>query len=143
MAAVEALNTLHGIGNKVTGVDDKMRGVQSALKAVENVLQGLDGRVKDIGDKVIDGANAISNWSPPAHNNDRIGFETLGQHIATDFDAVTEKGSKAVRGVGDNGGTGELEEVRNGLRASNIDEKQGAMKDIVARIIDGARVILN
>jgi hypothetical protein len=51
---------------------------------------------------------------------------------------VTEKGSKAVRGIAYDGQTEELEGVRNNLRASNIDEKQGAMKDIVARIIDGA-----
>jgi hypothetical protein len=61
MAAAEALNTLHGIGDKVMGVDDKVHGVQSTLKAVEDMLQGVDGRVKDIGDKVIDGANAIFN----------------------------------------------------------------------------------
>jgi hypothetical protein len=51
---------------------------------------------------------------------------------------VTEKGSKAVRGIAYDVQTEELEGVRNNLRASNIDEKQGAMKDMVARIIDGA-----
>lgn len=67
MAAVEALNTLHGVGDKVMDVDYKMHGVQSTLQAIdarikvfEELLQGED-RGKDIRDKTIDGANAVTN----------------------------------------------------------------------------------
>jgi len=59
MAAAEALNALHGVGDKVMGVDNKVHGVQSTLKVVEDMLQGVGDTVKDIGDKVINGAEVI------------------------------------------------------------------------------------
>lgn len=76
MATAEALNTLHGVGDKVSGVGRKVYGVQSALKAfedrmrgvedrvrgVEDTLQGVDVGVKDIRNKVINGVDTIFNW---------------------------------------------------------------------------------
>lgn len=73
MATAEALNTLHGVGDKVSGVGRKVYGVQSILKAfedrmrgvedrvmgVEVTLQGVDVRVKDIRNKVINGMDTI------------------------------------------------------------------------------------
>ena len=144
MVAAEALATLHGVSDKVIGVNRKVHGVHKTLKAVEDMLQGVDGRVKDIGDKIINGANAISSCSSVVLTTlIRIGLERLERQIEPDFYAVSrsEKGSKVVHDVGDDGQTEEPGEVRN--RASNIDEKKGAMKDIVARIIDGARVFLS
>ena len=67
MAVAEALKAIHGVGNqvgdKVDGVlkvvEERMRGVEGMLQGVGDVLQGVDGRVKDIGNKVITGAQAI------------------------------------------------------------------------------------
>jgi hypothetical protein len=59
MAAAEALKALHGVDDKVTGVDNKVHGVQSTLKVFEGILQGVGDGVKDIRDKVINGADVI------------------------------------------------------------------------------------
>jgi hypothetical protein len=147
MAAVEALNTSHGVGDKVMGVDHKVHGVQNTLKAVETLmkgvedtLQGVDGRVKDIGDKVINGTNTITNLSCPYISTlIHLGVEKLRRQIATDCYLSAARGSKAERGVRNDGQAEELEDVWN--RAGNADKSQDAMKVIVTRIIDGTKMI--
>jgi hypothetical protein len=74
MAAAEALNSLHGVGDKVMGFDHR-DGIQSTPKALEvaiNVvtesLQGADVRAKDTRNKAINGASTISDWSCPSLN---------------------------------------------------------------------------
>ena len=76
MTAAEALKAIHGVGNQVgdkvdgvhdtlKAVEDRMRGVEGMLQGVGNILRGIDGRViKDIGNKVITGAQAIQLASP-------------------------------------------------------------------------------
>lgn len=59
MAAAEALKALHGVDDKVTGVDTRVHGVQSTLKVFEDILQGVGDGVKDIRDRVINGADVI------------------------------------------------------------------------------------
>ena len=61
MAAAEALKAIHGVGNQV---GDKVDGVQDTLKVVEDkmrILEGmlLDDKVKEIGNKVITGAQKL------------------------------------------------------------------------------------
>lgn len=64
MAAAEALNALHGVGDKVTGVDNKVHGVQSTLKVFEDMIQGVGDKVNDVGDKVINGTEVIELATP-------------------------------------------------------------------------------
>jgi hypothetical protein len=61
MAAAEALKAIHGVGNQVS---DKVDGVQDTLKVVEDkmrIVEGmlLDDKVKEIGNKVIIGAQKL------------------------------------------------------------------------------------
>jgi len=59
MTAAEALNALHGVGDKVMGVDNKVHGVQSTLKVFEDMIQGVGDKVNDVGDKVINGTEVM------------------------------------------------------------------------------------
>jgi archaellum component FlaC len=73
MAAAEALKAIHGVGNQVSDkvdgvlkvVEDRMGRVEGMLQGVGNILRGVDGRViKDIGNKVITGAQTVQLASP-------------------------------------------------------------------------------
>jgi hypothetical protein len=129
MVAIEASNALHGDGDKVTGIDRKLHGAQSPLNAfqvrmrnIKGVLQGIDARAKDNRDKVVNGANTTFNWPTP--------FLALNPYVRG-----APRGLKSVRGVDDND---QLERVRKRAR---IDETPDTIKDIVARIRNGAQVI--
>lgn len=74
MAAAESLKAICSVGDKVMGVDGKMDGVQDTLKVVEDrvrgvegMLQGVDVRAKGIGDKVINGVQAMFNLTSLHH----------------------------------------------------------------------------
>ena len=78
MAGAEALKAIHGVGNqvgdKVDGVqdtlkvvEDKMRGVEGMLQGVGDILQGVDDKVKEIGNRVITGAQRPFNWFHYSH----------------------------------------------------------------------------
>ena len=58
--------------------------------------------------------------------------------MTTCFSAVAAEGSMAVHSVGDNGQA----EALGSVWKRKADKTQGAMKDTVARVIHGMRVIL-
>jgi hypothetical protein len=144
MAAVEALNGFHGIGDKVMGFEHK-NGIQSAPKALEGgmkgvreTLQGTDARARNTRNKAINGASTISDWSRPSLSMPiPLGVAKQGRQMATDFHAVFAGGSKAVHGVS-------LAEESNGTwNRARIPNGTSAMRNFVTRTVDGKQVILS
>jgi hypothetical protein len=67
MAAAEAPNTFHNVGDKSMDVDHKMHGSQNMLKTFNTRLRGPEGTlldfdegVKDIKDEITTGMNTLA-----------------------------------------------------------------------------------
>jgi hypothetical protein len=122
MAAAEALKGIHVLQGIV---EDRMRGVEGKLQGVGDILQGM----KDIGQKGINSARitvqlvasfSIFIWSDTEVDESiRINVDDEEVHGIQD----------AVEGVQDD--------------TRNVDNGQGIIEDLGARVIDGAHVILN
>jgi len=146
MAAAEALNTLHGVGDKVMDVGYEVHGVHSTLQAIEarmkgfeDILQGIDDEGKHVGYKIINGANTIFTWpSQSLSTFIRLDVEKQGRQKITYLSSVAAEGSRAVHSVGCNGQA----EALGSVWKRNADKTQGTMKDTVATVIHGAQVIL-
>lgn len=145
MVTVEALDALHGVGDKVMGVDYKVHGVQSTLQAIEarikvfeDMLQGVEDRGKDTGDKTIDGAGIILNLVTSMLIC--LDVEKQERQMTTDFFAAAAEDLKAVHFVDD---TGQAEAPGSvWKRTRSVDKTQGAMKGTVAGVIHGVQIIL-
>jgi hypothetical protein len=145
MAAAESLKGIQGL-------QDRMRGVEGMLEGVGDMLQGFDERMKDISQMGINSAQiTVQLVIFTIYMSLLSDAENAASQTANDADTVTVIGLATVPGADGSikikddddkvhGLQDMVEGVRDGTR--NVDNEQGIIEDIGARVIDGARVIL-
>jgi hypothetical protein len=140
MAAIESLNTLHIVGDEVTGaqhgVQSTPKALEDRIRSIEYTLEEVGVTVKEIRDEVINGTDTTFNW-PSSLIVICVGFDRPERQMATNLYGVATAGSNSVHGSCDKGHAEELECAWK--RARNINKTLGTMKDVVARLSNGAQ----